>query len=84
MENLKTNIITVVLIEILVGLISIYTNSSTLIPFIIIGAFSINITSVVLLIKHKPKGYIYLSLFLLFLVFFPILFFFYALSKVQC
>ena len=84
MENLKSNIIILLIIEIIISIILINTNFGHFTPFFIISAFSINTTSAVLLIKYKPRGYLFLLLLILAIIIIPVFYFFYIISNIHC
>ncbi len=72
------------IIEIIVVVILINLKFDNLIIPFVITAFSVNITSSILLIKYKPKGFIYLILFLIASIAIPIITFFYIINSLHC
>ncbi|WP_300567844.1 hypothetical protein [Flavobacterium sp.] len=85
-ENLNKNIITVLVLEVLAIILSASLNifDSPFVIFLGIAIFLINVSAVILLIKHKPKFYFLTSIIALSIFLAPILFVAYAFSKIQC
>lgn len=77
------NILIVLVLEILILVLFIYTVQS-LIPFWFIGVFAINTVVCIHLLRNRPHNYFYWILALLGVFILPILFIFYELSQVQC
>lgn len=84
MENLKSNVITLLVIELIITLIVMNRNWEIFNVFFVMFAFSVNTTGIVLLLNFRPKGYWYLVAILLATIIIPISFFFFAMSTIQC
>lgn len=84
MENLRSNVIKLLLVEIVLLIILSNFKLDVFVPFIILLAFAVNITFTYYLFRYKPKWYLFLVLLLALPVIIPIAFFIAALILVQC
>lgn len=84
MENLRPNVIKLLLAEIVLLVILANFKLDIFAPFIVLLAFAINITYIYYLFRHKPKGYLLLILLLALPVIIPIVLFIAALTMIQC
>lgn len=83
-ENLKSNVIIVLIAEIVVGLVLAFTHSNDFSLPLFLFACAINLAATTLLLIHKPKDYFYPIALLLATILITVFFSFYELSTIQC
>ncbi len=82
MKNLNQNLLFAVLLELIVLVLSLISNSSYF-PLCILAVFAANIIAVILLLKHKPKHYLLSIVGLLIFSLLPVLLALYLVNQIH-